>query len=53
VHDEIPVRITYELTPYSDSLKEIIGSLVEWGRNHRKHIMKKKKKVAKEKITFR
>ncbi|HET8572240.1 MAG TPA: helix-turn-helix domain-containing protein [Edaphocola sp.] len=48
VYDEIPVRINYELTPYSDSLKEIIGSLVEWGQKHRKHIMGKKKKNSKE-----
>lgn len=51
VYNEVPVRITYELAPYSDSLKEIIGSLVEWGQKHRKHIMKKRKQVAKEKAT--
>jgi DNA-binding HxlR family transcriptional regulator len=49
VYDEVPVRIVYELTPYSDSLKQIIGSLVEWGKNHRKRIMKKANRQLKSK----
>lgn len=43
VYDEIPVKVIYELTPYSDSLKKIIKSLTDWGKEHRKHIMKKDK----------
>ncbi len=41
VVDTIPVQITYELTPYSDSLKEIIHALKIWGEQHRKYILKK------------
>lgn len=50
VYDTIPVKVTYELTPYSDSLKEIINSLVVWGQKHRKYILKKRKlaKAAKD-----
>ncbi len=43
VYDTIPVQITYELTPYSDSLKEIISSLVVWGKQHREYILKKRR----------
>lgn len=44
VYSGIPVQVTYALTPYSDSLKEIIGSLMVWGQQHKKYILKKRKK---------
>lgn len=43
VYDSIPVQVTYELTPHSDSLKEIIHSLVIWGKQHKAYILKKRK----------
>lgn len=43
VYDTVPVQITYELTPYSDSLREIIGALKVWGEQHKKYILKKRK----------
>lgn len=43
VYDTIPVQIIYELTPYSDSLKEIIASLVVWGKQHREYISRKRR----------
>jgi DNA-binding HxlR family transcriptional regulator len=51
VYDEVPVLITYSLTTYSDSLKEIIRSLVAWGQKNRKHILKKRKQAAAEKLS--
>ena len=47
VVDAIPVQITYELTPYSDSLKEIIYALKIWGTQHKIYILKKRR-VEKE-----
>lgn len=47
VVDAIPVQITYELTPYSDSLKEIIYALKVWGTQHKTYILKKRR-VEKE-----
>lgn len=38
VHSTMPVTVEYELTPYSDSLNEVIHALVTWGINHRKHM---------------
>lgn len=34
-----PVTVTYELTPYSGSLKKVLSELREWGLAHRKKIM--------------
>lgn len=49
VYDSIPVKVTYELTPYSDSLKEIIQALVVWGQKHRKYILKRRTMANAEK----
>lgn len=49
VYSTTPVQITYELTPYSDSLKEIVNALRMWGEQHRKFIIKKRKQAAAEK----
>lgn len=43
VYDESPVLIEYTLTPYSDTLTDVLDSLVKWGANHRKRIMGKGK----------
>jgi len=48
VFDTVPVQITYELTPHSGSLKEIIGSLVVWGKQHRDYILKKRKSASQD-----
>jgi DNA-binding HxlR family transcriptional regulator len=43
VFNTIPVTVTYELTPYSSSLDKIITELMEWGIQHRKHIISMRK----------
>lgn len=30
-----PVLVEYELTAYSDTLRDVLGSLIQWGANHR------------------
>jgi DNA-binding HxlR family transcriptional regulator len=42
-HNGSTVQVTYALTPYSDSLREIIGTLSEWGRQHKQYILNKRK----------
>ncbi len=39
VHNTYPVKVTYALTPHSQSLGEVIESLRKWGTLHRKRIM--------------
>lgn len=34
--EEYPVKISYKLEPYADTLTPIIYSLKDWGVNHRK-----------------
>lgn len=43
VYNTTPVQVTYELTPYSDSLREIISALGAWGDQHKKTILRKRK----------
>lgn len=43
VYDTMPVTIEYQLTPYADTLKEVVQALHKWGEQHRKRIIKKKK----------
>lgn len=33
-----PMKVVYELTEYSTSIKEVLGELSEWGRSHKEHI---------------
>jgi len=40
--DDYPVRISYKLEAYADTLTPIIYSLKDWGLNHRKKIIYKK-----------
>lgn len=38
VHTGSPVLVEYELTEYSDSLTDVLVSLITWGENHRARI---------------
>lgn len=35
VHDQPPVLVTYELTAYSETLREVAHALSQWGLMHR------------------
>lgn len=37
--DQMPVLVEYVSTDYSQSLREVIVSLAEWGANHKKKII--------------
>ena len=39
VYETYPVKVTYMLTPYSETLGEVIESLRSWGELHRKKIL--------------
>lgn len=39
VYDTMPVTVEYSLTEYGKTLKKVIGSLHDWGANHRKKIL--------------
>ena len=39
VFSTTPVTITYELTPYSESLDKVINELREWGLKHRERLV--------------
>lgn len=41
--DEYPVKISYKLEPYADTLTPIIYSLKDWGVNHKKKVMDQSK----------
>lgn len=38
VHNEFPVLVDYELTPYSDTLENVITALRDWGSQHKDKI---------------
>jgi DNA-binding HxlR family transcriptional regulator len=38
VIEDYPVKISYKLEPYADTLTPIIYSLKDWGVNHRKKV---------------
>jgi DNA-binding HxlR family transcriptional regulator len=40
VYTGMPVVVEYELTGYSETLKDVMRSLSEWGALHRERIMK-------------
>jgi len=41
VVDDYPVKISYKLTPYADTLNPIIYALKDWGINHKKKLFNK------------
>ncbi|MFD2874212.1 winged helix-turn-helix transcriptional regulator [Mucilaginibacter ximonensis] len=42
--DTMPVVVEYELTPYSQTLKEVVYALINWGVLHREKIRLETKK---------
>lgn len=38
VHDQIPVVVTYEPTPYTETLEEVLTALAQWGAMHREKL---------------
>jgi len=38
VCDTSPITVEYELTPYSDTLSELITVMHAWGKQHREKI---------------
>jgi DNA-binding HxlR family transcriptional regulator len=43
VFSTTPVTVTYELTPYSQSLDKVLFELKEWGTHHRQRIVASRK----------
>ncbi|WP_158829527.1 winged helix-turn-helix transcriptional regulator [Mucilaginibacter lacusdianchii] len=41
--DAIPVIVEYELTPYSQTLKDVVYALIKWGILHREKIKSESK----------
>lgn len=39
VCDTRPITVEYALTPYSETLNEVLCAMEAWGQNHRKRIM--------------
>ena len=39
VYDTIPVTVEYELTPYGNSLQDVMIALRDWGIKHRNRII--------------
>ncbi len=42
VQTDIPVMVTYEITEYSHTLRNVLGALSEWGTKHRAKIRKER-----------
>src|ERR1043165_3502091 len=42
VYDTMPPTVEYELTPYGQTLKDVLQAMSEWGTKHRKRIIGKK-----------
>jgi len=45
IYDKTPVVVEYERTPYSDTLKEVVKALSNWGAMHRQNIRQQAKKA--------
>lgn len=43
VYDSVPVIVEYSMTPYGKTLEGLIDELQNWGSQHRKRILSKKK----------
>ena len=48
VYDSLPVTVEYTLTPYADTLDNVIAALHDWGMQHRKKMNVDKKAVVLE-----
>ncbi len=46
VYTDVPVTIEYELTGYSDTLEQVLSSLIEWGEMHRVKIREERGSLA-------
>ncbi len=44
VYATVPVTVTYELTPYSKSLENVLEELKKWGAEHRERIVANRKR---------
>jgi DNA-binding HxlR family transcriptional regulator len=40
-----PVTVTYEITPYSASLKNVLDELKKWGEQHRQRIVASRRSI--------
>jgi len=40
VCDTKPVTVEYALTPYSETLSDVLNAMNKWGQQHRKRILK-------------
>lgn len=49
VQNTRPVTVEYELTPYSQGLKEVLAAMEKWGSQHRKKIIGSSKTASKVK----
>jgi len=38
VHNQTPVVVEYELTPYADTLSDVLHALSDWGTMHREKL---------------
>ena len=45
VYPTTPVTVEYQLTEYSQTLKEVLRTLREWGEQHRRHLMAESRKT--------
>ncbi|GAA0558691.1 winged helix-turn-helix transcriptional regulator [Chitinophaga japonensis] len=45
-YDTSPATVTYALTPYSDTLKQVTKSLGDWGLQHREYLMEKSRELS-------
>ncbi|HVY75414.1 MAG TPA: helix-turn-helix domain-containing protein [Puia sp.] len=43
-HSQTPVVVEYEITPYSESLHEVVSALSDWGKRHRDKIRREMKR---------
>ena|ERR1700754_4942463 len=44
VFSTTPLTVTYELTPYSGSLRYVLNELRKWGQQHRERIVSNRKR---------
>jgi DNA-binding HxlR family transcriptional regulator len=42
VHTQTPVVVEYQITPYADTLKDVLSALSAWGEMHRDKLRKER-----------